>query len=162
MQSSQGREGLSEVLPVMSTYRKMSIYFWTGPMGQQLLKADASACCLGLYLMSNQYTDVLGLYYLPIQTMQSELHFSWRKIERLLKRLIAMNFCRYDTQHQYVWVCEMAASQISYQLQANDKQVIGIHRQLSRLPELVFLSDFIARYKESFHLKIERIEEGRS
>lgn len=106
-----------------------------------------------MYLMTSPHSHQSGLYWLPKMYICNEIGLPSEGASKALAWLSEENFCKYDEATEWVWVCEMAAWQIGTGLSAIDKRCKGVQQYLTTLPELPFLSAYIDRYADDFHLK---------
>jgi hypothetical protein len=136
----------------MRDYSKVSPKFWTERMGKQIRAKGRDAQMLALYLLTSPHANMLGLYHCPIAYITCDTGLSLQETSEALASLIEVGFCRYDLTTEIVWVCEMAASQINETLKRGDKRILGIRNALHELPENPFISAFVDRYRDAFHL----------
>ena len=135
----------------MRDYSKISSSFWTGKTGKSL-RGNQQAQIIALYLMSCPHANMIGVFHCPIIYIAHETGSSIEGAYKGLNDLVDGAFCTYDHESETVWVHEMAKYQIGESLSPNDKQVIGIKKQFSNLPEGLIKQGFYARYKSDFIL----------
>jgi hypothetical protein len=135
----------------MRDYGVVSPKFWTGETGK-LLRKEPQAQLLAMYLMTSPHSNMLGVYYCPVMYMAHESGLDLEGASKALARLIELGFCTFDEASETVFVKNMAAYQIADQLKADDKRVLGIRRDVEKMPEGAIKSEFIATYSIAFHL----------
>lgn len=139
----------------MDPFRKIPLDFYTSTFGKRIIKNYSSeTLCLALYLSTNHHSHMLGIYHLPIPYIAADLNWPAEQVEKCLEDLIQLNFCYYDKQLEYIWVCDMGKTQVSeVPLKQTDKRVIGLNRRYKKLPnELDFINIFLQFYQNHFHL----------
>ncbi len=132
----------------MRDFAKISPAFWSGQTGRSL-RSDPDAQVLAFYLMTAPHANMIGLYYCPIQYITTDTGLSSEGACKALSRLEDVGFCEYDAANEWVWVIAMARFQIASQLKANDKQVVGVRNELSRVPDIELKEHFVSRYRFS-------------
>jgi len=140
----------------MRDYSKVSPQFWTGETGRALKKAGPEAVVVGLYLMTCQHANMLGLYYLSETYIAVDTGLGLEGASKGLQRACEAGFCSYDRGSEVVWVHEMARFQVGDSLDAKDNRCKGIQREYDSLPENPFLHAFFQRYSAAFHLTSDR------
>lgn len=135
----------------MRPYATISPLFWTGATGKRL-RSNPDAQRVAFYLMTSPHSHQTGIYYLPKMYLCHEVGIDPEGASKALAWLSNEGFCRYDEDTEWVWVCGMAGWQIGKGLSAGDKRCKGVRQYLSTLPDLPFISDFIRRYADDFHL----------
>ena len=136
----------------MREYGKIAPTFWTGHTGRQIKKMGAQAQVIALYLLTSPHANMLGLYYLPLPYIAHETGSTLQGASKALQSLSEVSFCTYDEEPEMVFVHEMAKYQIGEDLKPNDKRVIGIERELAKLPKTKLIQLFIDRYSVPFHI----------
>ncbi len=138
----------------MREYAKIHTNFWISKTGKKIKELGIVEQLLSIYLMSCPHTAMLGIYYLPLHIISHETGIPRRKASKGVEALCKIGFCVYDEPSEFIWVCEMAASQISEKpLKPNDNRVKNIQQLYESLPNLPFLKDFYNRYHSQFHMK---------
>ena len=137
---------------MMRNFAKISPKFWIGKTGRQICKLDLNAKFIALYLMTSPHSNMLGIYYLPINYIAHDTCISFEEASKGLAELCELGFCSFDGSCEYIWVHNMALYQVAEQLKANDKRVIAINKSFAELPELIFIGNFFNKYKDLFHL----------
>ena len=136
----------------MREYGKVAPTFWTGHTGKQIRAMGPDAQVIALYLMTSPHANMLGLYYLPLPYIAHETGSPFEGACKALQSLSEASFCSYDHDAEMVFVHEMAKYQIGEELKPTDKRVLGIERELSKLPKTNLIHDFMGRYAGPFHL----------
>lgn len=138
----------------MRDFIKFSPNFWSDKHGKQIRKLGYEARILSTYLLTCSNSTMIGIYYLPMPLIIHETGIPFKGLLKTLRSLEKINFCTYDTEHEYVWVYEMGFSQIDKQLKPQDNRIKYIHSTVKKLPELSFLPKFIEKYRQSFLLDL--------
>ncbi len=136
----------------MRDYTKPSPQFWISPQGKAIRQWGPIVRLTALYLLSCPQTTMLGIYYLPLPYLAYELDTPLEGASQALDKLCQLRFCTYDKATEYVWVHEMAYSQVG-PLKATDNRVKQICDMYQALPELPFLKDFYHQYQSILHLQ---------
>lgn len=135
----------------MRDYGKVSPQFWIGETGK-LLRGDANAQVLALYLMTCPHSTMTGVFHCPILYMAHETGMSIEGATKALARLSEVGFCQYDEASETVFVVRMAAYQIGEALKPNDNRVEGLRREVAKMPETRAKSRFLSVYGVAFNL----------
>ncbi len=145
----RGREGLQQGVTA----------FWSGETGRRL-RGQSNPQRIAVYLLTNPSANMIGLYYLPLPTLQHEVGISREGAMKALRRLSEVEFAYYDTPSEYVWIPEMARFQIGVSLKPDDNRVKGIQKEVESHRKRPFLNAFLERYGQLFHLQNDRNTEG--
>lgn len=140
----------------MRDYGTVSPRFWTGETGKKL-RQDPAAQVLALYLMTSPHSNMLGVYYCPVMYMAHETGLGMEGASKALARLIEVGFCQFDEASETVFVVRMAAHQVGDSLKPDDKRVIGIRREVDRMPDSPLKTAFLSTYGTAFCL----VEKGK-
>lgn len=89
----------------MREYSKVSPRLWTGTVGRSL-RGDALAQAVASYLVTSPHANMAGLYHLPTPYAMADLGHGEDQIRRALEKLEDTGYCRYDDEHERVWVIE--------------------------------------------------------
>ena len=135
----------------MRDYGSVSPKFWIGETGKKL-RGDVEAQVLALYLMTSPHSSMTGVFHCPILYMAHETGLSVEGATKGLARLIEEGFCIYEEASEAVFVVRMAAYQIAEQLKPNDKRVLGLQREVLKMPEGRIRSAFLDVYGSAFCL----------
>lgn len=146
----------------MRDYAKISPQFWIGKTGKALRKHGLEAQLVGLYLLTNPHSTMLGMYPLPVIYIGHETGLGFEGASKGLQCCIEAGFCKYDEDSEVVWVIEMAHYQIADSLNVNDKQCKGVQKAYDEVIENPFLSEFYEMYSADFHLTHKRGDESPS
>jgi hypothetical protein len=138
----------------MRDFAKVSPQIHIGKTGRQL-RGEKEAQILYFYLVTSPHSNMLGIFYNPIEIIALETGIPLEGASKGLRRVEEVGFCTYDPLSGYVWVHEMARFQIGEKLKPTDNRVKGIKKELASLPNLPFLNAFIKKYEVDFHLKNE-------
>lgn len=140
-------------------YSKVGPGFWNGPTGRALKRQGPETLIVGMYLMTCQHANMLGLYYLSKAYIADDTGLGLEGASKGLRGAIEAGFCLYDDESGMVWVPEMAAHQVAERLEASDNRCKGIQRAYDDLPENPFLALFYDKYGPAFHM-VRRREFG--
>jgi hypothetical protein len=127
-------------------YSKLSPHFWISEQGKKIKQFSLATRLIAVYLISNPHCTMLGIYYLPIPFIAHELGIPLEEASEGLENLCEIGFCSYDAASEYVWVHDMALSQLGQALKPNDNRVKCINDLYHALPELPFIDTFFETY----------------
>ncbi len=125
----------------------------------KLVHLSPAAKLVGIYLMTNDRFQMVGIYYIPVVDMSIGTGLSVSEINEALEELEHVGFCHYDTERMFVWVVDMAATQVADN--PSDTQKKGVANELFRLyedGECDFVEPFLEKYHKKFGLP-ETLEE---
>lgn len=138
--------------------------YWTGPTGRALReRGGKNAQLLGVYLFSNDYMNMLGLYPLKLRDIRDELGLSSVAVDKVFQvmRSPDLEYAFYDYATSFVWVHEMARFRLTIKddtpLKPDDNKVTGAQRLYAGLPANPWLAPFFDRYAAALHLKTRRM-----
>lgn len=138
----------------MKSFSKLYSDFWINPDNTELMQLGIDAKLMALYLQGNSHHNMLGIYYLPILYVASDLKQSAKKVQSALKKLCDISYCKYDEKTQYIWVCNMVLEQLGEDIDVKDNRVKAIQAIWNSLPiKINFLTDVYSRYHSIFHLE---------
>lgn len=148
----------------MRDYSKAGPRFWTGTTGKRLRGLGRDAQVLGFYLFTCPNANMLGLYYLPLQTAAHETGIEIGRLREILswfaeapsKPLGSPSegvYARYDEATETVFVTEMARHQIGERLIRKDNRHRAVLKELEQHRKCPFFNDFLARYRDDFNLQ---------
>lgn len=143
----------------MRDYGKVSPQFWIGETGKQL-RGDANAQLLALYLMTCPHSTMTGVFHCPILYMAHETGMGIEGATKALARLSEVGFCEYEEASETVFVVRMAAYQIGESLKQSDNRVMGLRKEVERMPETRAKSSFLAVYGLAFGL-VDAVQDDR-
>ncbi|TFW15947.1 hypothetical protein [Duganella callida] len=146
----------------MRDYSKVGPQFWNGRTGKALKAKGSEAVIVGMYLMTCQHANMLGLYYLNKAYIAVDTGLGLEGASKGLQWACEVGFCSYDEASEVVWVTEMALYQIGEQLELKDNRCKGVQREYDSVPENPFLSAFYERYAKVFHMTNRRVPEVES
>lgn len=136
----------------MRGYAKVYSRFWISGTGKEIRKHGANCLALAFYLMTGPSSNMIGIYYLPIQTICHDTGLSEAAVLTELRFLTEVGFASYDEQEEIIWIPEMAKYQISERLRPNDNQIKGIVKQMALLNRSKFHALFLEKYGKAFNL----------
>ena len=137
----------------MRDYGTVSPQFWIRGTGKSL-RGDAPAQLLAMYLMTSPHSSMTGIYHCPLMYMAHETGLGIEGASKALARLIEAGFCVFDEASEYVFVKTMAAYQVGESLEPKDKRVVGIRKEVEKMPPGPVRDGFIATYSVAFHLNL--------
>lgn len=130
-------------------FAKIKPNFWSS---KKIRDASKNAKLLAMYLMTNEYFQMVGLYRLRSYFMAEDTGLSADEAKKALSELIDLQFCCYDESSEVIWVIDMAVSQVADK--PNSKQLKGVENELVRLAEdeFPFVQDFLNKHASRFGL----------
>lgn len=136
----------------MREFAKFSPQFWRGSLNKKIKHCDFAAKTLAFYLMTCPNSNMIGFYYLPLSLMAHEIGTTFEVVSKALASLIDIDFCVYDEETDYVWVYEMALTQVGTALKPKDNKVKHVNALFESLPEIAFVNDFYKKYGDILQL----------
>lgn len=136
----------------MRDFCKFSPKFLQSALSAKLKALGIEALLLAQYLQTNHHSTMLGAYYLPISYIAHDTGISEEHLFKLLAAFKTLNFCHYDFDRHYIWVVDLALTQVGEVLRAGDKRLIALQRQFEELPNLNFIAPLYAKYEALFYL----------
>src|SRR5206468_7097102 len=130
-----------------SYYGTLTPEYWTGAIGRDIrARGGKDAQLLGIFLLSNDYMNMLGLYRLKLRDVEDDLGLSAEQVRPAFDVLQSVDYAYYDEATQFVWVREMARVRLyltdDQPLVRKDKRVRGARRLYATLPVNPFLGPF--------------------
>ena len=143
----------------MKSFSKLYSDFWINYDNAELMGAGVDAQLVALYLQGNHHHNILGAYYLPLLYMASDLKLPIEQVQTSLEKLCKINYCKYDSKTQYIWVCNLAFEQIGEDVGSKDNRIKALQSIWMSLPsKLEFLEEIYNKYQDKFHLKLRAFE----
>jgi len=133
-------------------YRKILSTFWTGDTGKQIRAAGKPTQITALYLMTCPSSRMTGLYYLPLTYLRHETGLGIAEAQEAMEVLQGIGFCKYDKEHEVVFVTEMACHQVGPDLKPADLRIKGIKKEIQQHNKSSLHRDFLRRYEKAFSL----------
>lgn len=137
--------------------------YFDGPTGRQIQAKGWAACILGFYLGINKYSNMLGLYELPLVYVEHDLAVlrSRTIIQQAFRDLAACEFATFDNVSSFVWVREMARIRLGLakpgdRLSVHDKRQRFVVKTYESLRSNPFLGQFFDRYAVDLSLPTRR------
>lgn len=145
----------------MSSYGILSENYWTGDTGRALReRGGRDAQLLGVYLLSNSATNMLGLYRVKLRDIEEEIQIYEVFLREAFRVLSEESFAFYDPATSFCWVKEMARFRMNLKgtenLQRDDNRVRGANRLYAEMPANPFLGPFYERYSTQLHIRKRR------
>lgn len=140
----------------MANFAKVRPTIWR----THLRPLSPTAKFLGIYLMTNNYLRMIGIYYLPIPHISIDTGLTEEEINEGIDELTKSAFCLYDEDSYFVWVVNMAFTQVAEN--PNQRQVKGIMNELLALHKedrCCFVQAFLDHYKEQYAFLPENLEQ---
>ena len=135
----------------MRDYGTVSPKFWTGGTGK-LLRGDAGAQVLALYLMTCPHANMIGVFHCPVLYMAHETGLGMEGASKALLRLIEAGYCTYEEDTETIFVHRMASFQVAESLKPGDNRIKGVERELSNISSDSIRAQFLAMYSVAFQL----------
>ena len=136
----------------MRDYGTVSPLFWRAGSGKRL-RGRPLAQLVGMYLLTCQASNTIGLFYLPIPTLCHETGLSEPEARLALAQCAEARFSHYDEEHELVWIPNAAEIRIGETLHSNDKRRKGIQSELAAHGKHRFVRQFVARYGGPYGLQ---------
>ena len=144
----------------MRSFSKLYSDFWVNYDNFEMLGTGIDGQLVALYLQSNAHHNMLGVYYLPLLYISSDLKLSVKKVQIALNKLCKINYCKYDEKTQHVWVCNLAFEQIGRNVGIKDNRIKALQAIWRSLPsKLEFLEEIYNKCHAAFHLELRVFEE---
>lgn len=138
--------------PKINNYGVVTPQFWRGETGKAL-RGQPTAQVLALYLMSCGSANMLGAYYLQIETVQAETGLPRPAIEAALPLLLQLGVAVYDPIAEEVWVCEMVRYRVAIDgILPTDNRRAALQSHLTMLRSTALIEAIIERHGADFHL----------
>lgn len=132
-----------------SGYGILEPTFWTRGSGK-LLRGHPQAQAVCLYLFSAPTATMLGLYYLPVETIRHDVGCTHKAALQALGKIAEVGIAIYDEATETVYVRTMAARRLwlkaGQQIGVDDGRLRLIRRMLSLLPKSPMLGAFYEEY----------------
>lgn len=138
-------------------YRHVHPQIWTGDTGRAI-RGDADAQIVQFYLLTCQHSSPIGAFYCPIAFIAHDTGRGIEGASKGLARLVKLGFCAYDGDREIVWIREMGAFQVGFELKTADKRHAGICESVKELHKCSFYNDFLVRYAEPWKLGIGPVD----
>jgi hypothetical protein len=140
--------------------------FWTGHTGRELRSSGGKdAQLMALYLATNRFTNMLGLYHLLVDDIKHETGLGYLAISRALTVVRDAAYATYDARTSFVWVKQMARFRLALKpgdaLAPKDHRVLAVNRVYQALPANPFLGDFFDMNAKLLRLTKRREDVGR-
>jgi hypothetical protein len=122
---------------VSSYYGVIFSRYWTGQTGRALrARGGKDAQLLGVYLFSNDYMNMLGLYPLKLRDVTDELGLTPAALTKAFAVMRSLEYAFYDYGTGFVWVREMATFRLSIKdhepLKRDDNKTRGAQKLYAR------------------------------
>ena len=144
----------------MRVFATLRPQFWVGITGKAITAAGKDARIVATYLLTCEHANMLGLYRLPLLYVTEETGLKRREVLSALEQLRSMDFSVYDSETEFVWVCEMARFQLGLlpqeAIKEGDHRAQGAARLYKQLAPNPFLLPFYERYAQSLRLPLKR------
>jgi hypothetical protein len=115
---------------------------------------------MAFYLFTCPAANMIGMYYLPLPQVCHETGLSKQGALKGLRRCCELGFAAYDEASEYVFVYEMARQQVGDTCMPPDLRHRGVLNLLNKLTKCPFYNEFLARYRDAYHLDLEPLTEG--
>lgn len=127
-------------------YRSVNPSFWSGKTGKYL-RGNHKAQILALYLITNQHTNMQGVYHLPIAYICADTGLTHEGALKGLESLFKGGFCEYFYDEEVVFVYKMLAFQTG-NLKKTDNRAISVCNFYAQLEEGQIKQRFAEHYWE--------------
>jgi hypothetical protein len=138
----------------MRRFSSVSPRFWLARSvtGCAIRHAGPHATLVALYLVTNPYATMLGLYDLPLHSLSHDTGLTPEEAQAALEAVCATGFAQYSTTEQTVWIPEMARYQIGTELKAKDTRRVRVATELEKFERSRFHAKFLERYGSAYGL----------
>lgn len=136
----------------MRLYGAVSPLFWTGRTGRAIRRLGAEAQVVALYLQTAPGSNMLGLYYAPLETVAHETGVDEARVEALFGHFAELGFAHYDATNEVVWIVDMAVTQIGETVVPKDSRHVALQREAAKFTGSPLHALWRERYREPFHL----------
>lgn len=140
----------------MKNYTNIPHQFFHEATGRKIRRMGAVAIAISNYLMVNKSVNTIGIYHAPYCLIAHMVGIKEERVKRIISKLIAIGFCKYDEKSDYVWVCDLVNFEVSKPLHPRDNRVTHVNNLYAALPEIAFLQDFYDKYSTKLQLKKAR------
>lgn len=140
----------------MRDYGVISPQFWTGSTGR-LLRGNAEAQVLALYLMTSPHANMIGVYHCPVVYMSNDTGIPLEGASKALDSLCKAGFCEVDTASDMVFVVRMATYQVGETLKPTDNRVESVRRSLRQIGKNPLAARFLAVYGDAYGVTAESV-----
>lgn len=127
-------------------YRSVNPSFWSGKTGK-FLRGNHKAQILALYLITNQHTNMQGVYHLPIAYICADTGLTHEGALKGLESLFKGGFCEYFYDEEVVFIYKMLAFQTG-NLKKTDNRAISVCNFYAQLEEGQIKQRFAEHYWE--------------
>lgn len=134
-----------------SFYRSVNPSFWSGKTGK-FIRGNHKAQVLALYLITNQHTNMQGVYHLPIAYICADTGLTHEGAMKGLESLFEGGFCEYFHDEEVVFVYKMLAFQTG-NLKKTDNRAISVCNFYNELEEGLIKQRFAEHYWELLGLE---------
>lgn len=135
----------------MRSYTQIVPTFWSRGSGKKL-RGNPPAQVLALYLMTCPNANMIGLYYLPFVTIESETGLTNIQLSESFESI--KEIASYDRESEMVWIPEFANYQLGESLSEKDQRYKTVIKQLRMIDSRhKFFSEFMVRYGKNYCLQ---------
>lgn len=132
-------------------YRSINPSFWSGKTGKAI-RGNPEAQVLALYLITNQHTNMQGVYHLPVAYICADTGLSQQGALKGLDRLFEGGFCEYFHEQEVVFVYKMLVYQTG-NLKKNDNRAISVRNFYNEFEEGHIKQRFAEHYWDLLDLE---------
>ena len=135
----------------MREYARISPLFWTRGSGK-LLRGNADAQVVAMYLVTCPNSNMVGIYYLPLVVLAYETGLSQDRVSAALTACASAGFAYYDPDAEMVWVPNMVVYQAGSTMKRLDKRRALILSDLSKAGRHPFVAEFYKLHSSAYSL----------
>ena len=136
----------------MRSYSQIVPTFWMRGSGKKL-RGNPVAQVLALYFMTAPQSNLIGLYYISINSIVAETGLTEEQIHETLP--LITDIVSYDLANEIAYLPMHAAYQIGDYMHGNDKRKQLVLKDLELVGSHPFVDEFLNKYGDSYHLKIQ-------
>ena len=102
---------------------------------------------------------MVGIFNIAVEIMAKDTGLTIPTIEDCLQKLETIDYLKFDSEADVVWVIDMAVSQVSRGT-LSERQSKGVINELTRLYEddLPFVHDWIGRYGSRYGVTLDDLD----
>lgn len=114
---------------------------------------------LAIYLRTCPQFQMVGIFNIAVEIMAKDTGLTIPTIEDCLQKLETIDYLKFDSEADVVWVIDMAVSQVSRGT-LSERQSKGVINELTRLYEddLPFVHDWIGRYGSRYGVTLDDLD----
>lgn len=137
----------------MPGYSTVKDTIFTGRTGRELRRHPPEVRELQFWLTCGPDRDPFGIFICEPESVAPRIGRSVRSLRKSLDTLVALDFCAWDADSQWIWVKEMAHHQFQTPLKAVDHRCSTARKWYAGCLQNPFLGPWFDRYVLDFYLE---------